>query len=44
MLRKISSYHGGDYEECRLLKYKNLVRISQDTLRLRYRPQPLNAM
>jgi hypothetical protein len=30
MLRKIWSFHGGDYEECRLLGYKNLVRTSQE--------------
>jgi hypothetical protein len=29
--RKISGFHGGDYEECRLLKYKNPVRTSQET-------------
>jgi hypothetical protein len=32
------------YEECRLLEYKNPVRTSQETLRLRYRAQPVNAM
>jgi hypothetical protein len=25
------SYHGGDYEECRLLGYENPVRTSQET-------------
>jgi hypothetical protein len=24
-------FHGGDYEECRLLGYKNPVRTSQET-------------
>jgi hypothetical protein len=24
-------FHGGDYEECRLLRYKNPVRTSQET-------------
>jgi hypothetical protein len=28
---KISGFHGGDYEGCRLLGYKNPVRISQET-------------
>jgi hypothetical protein len=28
---KIWSIHGSDYEECRLLRYKNLVRTSQET-------------
>jgi hypothetical protein len=40
---KISSFHGGENEECRLLGYKNPVRTSQET-RLRYRVQPVNAM
>jgi hypothetical protein len=31
MLSKIWGFHGGDYEECRLLGYKNPVRISQET-------------
>jgi hypothetical protein len=31
MLRKIRGFHGGDYEECRLLGYKNPVRTSQET-------------
>jgi hypothetical protein len=30
-LRKIWHFHGGDYEECRLLGYKNPVRTSQRT-------------
>jgi hypothetical protein len=33
-----------DYEECRLLGYRKPVRTSQETLRLRYRAQPVNAM
>jgi hypothetical protein len=37
-------FHGGDYEECRLLGYENPVRTSQETLLLRYRAQALNAM
>jgi hypothetical protein len=39
---KISGFHGGDYEECRL-GYKNPVRTSQETP-IRYRAQPVNAM
>jgi hypothetical protein len=31
MLCKIWGFHGGDYEECRLLVYKNPVRTSQET-------------
>jgi hypothetical protein len=31
MLRTISGLHGGNYEECRLLEYKNPVRSSQET-------------
>jgi hypothetical protein len=31
MLCKIWGFHGGDYEECRLLGYKNPVRTSQET-------------
>jgi hypothetical protein len=30
-LGKIWGFHGGDYEECRLLRYKNPVRTSQNT-------------
>jgi hypothetical protein len=30
MLYKIWGFHGGDYEECRLLGYKTPVRISQE--------------
>jgi hypothetical protein len=44
MLCMISRFHGGDYEECHFLRYKNSVRILQETLRLRYRAQPVNAM
>jgi hypothetical protein len=31
MLCKISGIHGSDYEECRLLGYKNPVHTSQET-------------
>jgi hypothetical protein len=31
MLCKIWGFHGGDYEECRLLGYKNPVLTSQET-------------
>jgi hypothetical protein len=31
MLCKIRGFHGGNYEECRLLGYKNPVRTSQET-------------
>jgi hypothetical protein len=31
MLSKICDFHGSDYEECRLLGYKNPVRTSQET-------------
>jgi hypothetical protein len=30
-LCKISGFHGGDYDECRLLLYKIPVRTSQET-------------
>jgi hypothetical protein len=30
-VRKIWDFHGGDYEECRLLGYKNPFRTSQET-------------
>jgi hypothetical protein len=43
MLYKIWGFHGGDYEACRLLRYKNPVRTSQET-RLRYIAQPVNAI
>jgi hypothetical protein len=38
----IWSFHGGDYEEFRLLGYKIPVRTSQETLHLRYRALPVN--
>jgi hypothetical protein len=38
---KICGFHGGDYEEFSLLGYKKPARTSQETLRLRYRAQPL---
>jgi hypothetical protein len=45
MLYKILGFHGGDYEECRILRYINPVRTSQEKhLRLRYRAQPVNSM
>jgi hypothetical protein len=44
MLGKIVGFHGGYYEECHLLVHKNSVRTSQETLRLRYRAQSVNAM
>jgi hypothetical protein len=46
MLGKIWGIHGGDYKECRLLWNKNPDRISGETntLRLRYRAQPVNSM
>jgi hypothetical protein len=31
MLCKIWGFHGGDYEKCRLLEYKNPVRTSEET-------------
>jgi hypothetical protein len=31
MLRKILGFHGDDYEECRLLGYKNPFRNPQET-------------
>jgi hypothetical protein len=31
MLRTIGGFYSGDYEECRLLGYKALVRTSQET-------------
>jgi hypothetical protein len=42
MLCKILGFHGGDYEECSHLGYKNQVRTSQETHY--YRAQPVNAM
>jgi hypothetical protein len=30
MLRKICCFHGGDYEECRLLEYETPGRTSQE--------------
>jgi hypothetical protein len=44
VLCKIYGFHGCDYEECRLLGYKYPVRTSQETLRLHYRVQPVNAV
>jgi hypothetical protein len=44
MLCKIEVFTGGDYEECRLLGYKNSSYLTGDTLHLRYRVQPVNAM
>jgi hypothetical protein len=44
MLYKIWDFHGGYYGERRLLGYKNPVHTSQETLLLRYRAQPINAM
>jgi hypothetical protein len=45
MLCKIWCFHGGNYEECRLLGYKNPSSyFTGDTLRLRYRAEPVNAM
>jgi hypothetical protein len=43
MVCKILGFHGGDYEECRLLRYETLVRTSQETY-LRYKAQPVNLM
>jgi hypothetical protein len=40
----IGGIRGGEYEEWRHLGYKNTVRTSQETLRLRYIAQPVNAM
>jgi hypothetical protein len=31
MLCTIRGFHDGDYEECRLLRYENPVRTSQET-------------
>jgi hypothetical protein len=41
---RFQGLHGGDYEECRLLGYKNSSYLTGDILRLRYRAQPVNAM
>jgi hypothetical protein len=30
-LNKVWGFHGGDYEECRLMRYKNSVRTSKET-------------
>jgi hypothetical protein len=32
MLHKVCGFHGGGYEECRLLGYKNRVHTSKETL------------
>jgi hypothetical protein len=40
---KVSGFHGGDCEECRLLGYKPSSYLTGDTLGLRYRVQPVNA-
>jgi hypothetical protein len=34
-------FYGDDYEECRLLAFRNQIRTSKETLRLRYRTQRL---
>jgi hypothetical protein len=44
ILCEILGFHGGNYEVWRLLDYKTSVLTSQETLRLRYRVQPVNAM
>jgi hypothetical protein len=45
MLCKIWGFHGCDYEECRLIGYRNTSSyLTGDTLRLRYTAQPVNAM
>jgi hypothetical protein len=42
---KICGFHGSDYEECRLLGYRNPGSyFTGDTSRLRYTVQPVNAM
>jgi hypothetical protein len=43
-LCKSCSFYSSDYEEWRLLGYKDPVRTSQETLLLRYRDQQVNAM
>jgi hypothetical protein len=44
-LCKIWGFHGDGFEECRLLGYTNRSwYFTGDTLRLRYRAQPVNAM
>jgi hypothetical protein len=43
MLCRIRGFHGGDYEECLLLGYKNSVPHMKHNS-LRYRAQPVNAM
>jgi hypothetical protein len=44
MLCKICGFHGSDYEEYRLLAYKDPVRTSQETHYVSARVQPVNAM
>jgi hypothetical protein len=41
LTRKIWSFHGGDYEEWRLLGYKNPVHTSQETVLLATEPSRL---
>jgi hypothetical protein len=43
VLYKISALHGADYEECRIVGYRNPVRTVQETLRLRYGAQQVTA-
>jgi hypothetical protein len=44
MLCKIWGFHGGNYEEFRLLWYKKSVLTAQETLILHNRARPVNAM
>jgi hypothetical protein len=44
MLCKIWGFHDCDYEECCLVGYRTSSYPTGDTLRLRYRAQPVNAM
>jgi hypothetical protein len=45
MLCKIWGSHSGDYDECRLLRYKNpSSNLTGDTLLLRYRVYTVNGM
>jgi hypothetical protein len=44
MLCKIRGFHGSNYDEWRLLGYKNTSYFTGDTLSLHYRLQPVNAV
>jgi hypothetical protein len=44
MLRKILGFHGGDYEQCRLLGIKSQLVPHRRHITSRYRAQPVNVL